>query len=885
MTRNLSVPPRLAEWIVRIAAGRAEADHVLGDLREEFALHTETTSARRAGAWYWRQAISSAVPLIRARWISRHANHNSRRPDNMDSIKADFAFAVRGLLRRPIFTVVAVLTLALGIGTATAIFTIVDGVLLQPLPFARGGQLVTIWQTDTTLRRQATLRDRWNRLWFTYPEYQQWSAAQRSFSGIALYGDQQMAMTGAGDPVQTAIATATPNLMSVLGTHVALGRWFLPSEVGTGSERLAVISWELWQTRFGGDSGVVGRSIMLDDNAFRIVGVLPADFSLSSLTSTTRGSASVWIPLGSDGGGQRFDSSYEAIGRLMPGVPLDAAAVEIDRLARAAAGRTERGARLVPRLEAETASARKPLGLLSAGVAVLLLMACVNVGMLLLGEAPSRAAEIATRRALGASTSRIVRQLLTESVVLATLGGIAGVFVAFVGVRLLVAGAPPGMPRMDNVAIDATTLAFCAIAVLGTSLAFGLVPALAASGTDANETLRARSGTVGRRQRRLHGVAISLQVAMALVLLVGATVLTRSLRNLNAVDSGVRTDDVLTLSVTLPSSRYATPAAVLQYYDALGERLAALPGVRAVGATSSLPFSGRNQTTSVEVEGAQSSDTKPNVQRRVIRPGYFSAMGIPLRAGRLIERAESSDSAAVVIDEAMAERLWPGQSPLGKRVKAFGGWLTVVGVVGSVYHGRLDEPPRPTFYLPQWRQATRQMTIVLRLDGDPLSHTVDVRRALWSVDASIPMTGVSTMASRVALSLSNETYRTALLDVFGAAAALLTAVGVFGVTARGVSQRRRELGIRIALGAERRAVVRVVLREQMLSIAIGLTAGLLAALAASPLLQEFAFGTKPTDIGTMLAAVVGLTVTSVVAALPAVRAATRIDPAAVIRDA
>jgi hypothetical protein len=219
---------------------------------------------------------------------------------------------------------------------------------------------------------------------------------------------------------------------------------------------------------------------------------------------------------------------------------------------------------------------------------------------------------------------------------------------------------------------------------------------------------------------------------LALVLLVGATVLTRSLRNLNAVDSGVRTDDVLTLSVTLPSARYATPASVLQYFDALDERLAALPGVRAVGATSSLPFSGRNQTTSVEIEGtAVPSDAKPNVQRRVVRPGYFEAMGIPLRAGRLYERRESSDSAAVVIDETMAERLWPNQSPLGKRVKAFGGWLTVIGVVGSVYHGRLDEPPRPTFYLPHWRQAARQMTIVLRVDGDPLGHAADVRRALW----------------------------------------------------------------------------------------------------------------------------------------------------------
>jgi predicted permease len=875
-------PPRLAEWLVRVAAGDDEAEHVLGDLREEYSARADS---RGPDTWYWRQAIRSVVPLLHARWISRHAQPILR-PDDMESLKSDFSYALRGLLRRPVFTIVAVMTLALGIGTATAIFTIVDGVLLKPLPFARAGRIVTIWQTDTTWRHQATLRDRWDRLWFTYPEYQQWSAAQRSFSAIALYGDQQMSMTGAGDPAQVSVATATPNLMSVLGTRVALGRWFLPNEVGTGTERLAVISFELWQTRFGGDSALIGKSIALDDNAFRVVGVLPSGFTLNSLTSTSRTTASVWIPLGSDGGGQRFDSSYEAIGLLSAGVPLDAAAVEIDRLARAASGRAERGARLVPRLEAETAAARRPLALLSAGVAVLLLMACVNVGMLLLGEAPAREMEIATRRALGASTSRIVRQLLTESVVLAALGGMAGVFVAYVGVRLLVAGAPPGMPRMDNVAINVAALAFCAVAVLGTAVAFGLVPAVAASSTDANESLRTRTGQVGRRQKRLHGIAISLQVALALVLLVGATVLTRSLRNLNAVDSGVRTDDVLTLSVTLPSARYATPASVLQYFDALDARLAALPGVRAVGATSSLPFSGRNQTTSVEIEGtAVPSDAKPNVQRRVVRPGYFEAMGIPLRAGRLYERRESSDSAAVVIDETMAERLWPNQSPLGKRVKAFGGWLTVIGVVGSVYHGRLDEPPRPTFYLPHWRQAARQMTIVLRVDGDPLAHAADVRRALWSVDGTIPMAGLSTMASRVSTSLSNETYRTALLDVFGAAAALLTGVGVFGVTARGVSQRRRELGIRIALGAATSAVVRVVLREQMLSIAAGLAAGLIAAVAAGPLLRGFAFGTSPTDILTMLVACAGLIVTSVCAALPAVRAATRIDPAAVIRDA
>ena len=881
----MSSPPRLAEWIVRFAAGGAEADHVLGDLREEYELHADGGGARRADGWYWRQTVRSIVPLLRARWISRHAHPIPRRRDNMDSIKSDFAYAVRGLLRRPVFAIVAVLTLALGIGTATAIFTIVDGVLLKPLPFAAGGQLITIWQTDTTWRHQATLRDRWDRLWFTYPEYQQWSAAQRSFSNIALYGDQQMSMTGAGDPAQVSVATATPNLMSVLGTHVALGRWFLPNEVGTGTERLAVISFELWQTRFGADSGLIGRSITLDDNAFRVVGVLPAEFTLNSLTSTTRGSASVWIPLGSDGGGQRFDSSYEAIGRLKSGVPLGAATVEIDRLARAASGRAERGARLVPRLEAETSAARRPLALLSAGVALLLLMACVNVGMLLLGEAPAREMEIATRRALGASTSRIVRQLLTESLVLAGLGGVGGVLVALVGVRLLIVGAPPSMPRMDNVGINAAAFAFCGFAVLATALAFGLVPALAVSSAEANESLRARAGNVGRRQKRLQGVAISLQVAMALVLLVGATVLTRSLRNLNAVESGVRTDDVLTLSVTLPSARYATPAAVLQYFEALTERLAALPGVRAVGATTSLPFSGRNQTTSVEIDGAsQTGDAKPNVQRRVVRPGYFDAMGIPLRAGHAFDRRESTDSMAVVIDEAMAERLWPGQSPLGKRVKALGGWLTVIGVVGSVYHGRLDEPPRPTFYLPHWRIAARQMTIVLRVDGDPLAHAADVRRALWSVDGTIPMAGLSTMASRVSTSLSNETYRTALLDVFGAAAALLTAVGVFGVTTRAVSQRRRELGIRIALGAATTAVVHVVVREQMLSIAAGLTAGLVAAVVTGPLLRGFAFGTSPTDVGTMLVAALGVIVTSAGAALPAVRAATRIDPAAVIRD-
>lgn len=880
------MPPRWAEWFVALAAGAREREHVVGDLREEFVARAESEGDAEARRWYRGQVARSLVHLLHARWLARHDSRRYPRPErHMESLKSNLTYAARSLLRRPAFAIVAVLTLALGIGTATAIFTVVDGVLLRPLPFPHGEQLVTIWQTDTTWRRQVTLRERWDRLWFTYPQFQQWSAQQRSLSSVALFGDQEMALTGAGEPTQVAVSTTTPGLMTVLGTRVAIGRWFLPGEVGTNTERLAVLSHELWASRFGADSTVVGRSVTLDDKPYRVVGVLPDGFALRGVANGRASSAAVWIPLGSDGGGQDFDSSYEGIGRLNANVPLHVASTEIDRLQRATTGKLERGARLVPRLEAETGAARRPLVLLSAGVGLLLLMACVNVAMLLLGEAPARELELATRRALGASSRRIVRQLLTESAVLAAIGGVCGVALAFVGVRFLVAAAPPGLPRVDDIEISMRTLLFSLVAAAGTSLAFGLAPAVSAVRGDASDSLRARSGQRGHRQKRLHGVAIGLQVAMALVLLVGATVLTRSLRNLAAVDPGIRDDRILTVSITAPSARYGSPSAVVQYFDGIEAKIAALPGVRGVGVTSSLPFSGRNQTTSIEVEGGQPGDAKPNVQRRSVRAGFFAVMGIPLLAGRAFEATEAPTSDAIIVDETMAQRLWPNESALGKRVKVFGGMATVVGIVGSIHHSRLDEPPRPTFYIPHQRQSVRQMTLVIATTGDPLALSEDVRRALWSVDGSVPIASMETMSSRVARSMANEAYRTGLLDIFGVAAALLTGVGVFGLTARAVSHRRRELAIRVALGARPGALARAVLSEQSVAVLLGVLAGLGASAALAPLLRNFAFGASATDLTTLSIATTGLLATSVAAAIPAIRAALRIDAGAVVRDA
>jgi putative ABC transport system permease protein len=783
----------------------------------------------------------------------------------------DVVFALRTLRRRPGFAFMAVATLALGIGAATAIFTIIDGVLLRPLPFRNAGELVSVWQTDTRFRDQTTLRRRWDRLWFTFPEYQQWRAAQRSFVDVAIYGGQEMALTGVGEPSQVTVYTATPSLLPLLGARVALGRWFLPGEEGPGTERIAVISHEMWAARFGSDPGVVDRFVTLDDARYRIVGVMPAGFRLRSLTSSIAAPPSVWIPVGADGGGQQFDSSYEGIARLRPGVPLGAAAVETDRIVRAAAARTERGARLVPRLEAETSAARAPLVLLAVGVVLLLLIACANITTLLLGEAPAREHEMATRKALGASTSRLVRQVLTESIVLATVGGIVGVGLAWLGTRALVALAPASMPRLDEVMIDVRVLAVALVITVGTALSFGLAPAASASRRAVADSLRGGTRQAGRRRPWLLDAVIVAQVAMSLVLLAGAGVLGRSLRALWTVEPGFIADDVLTMSVTIPESRYAEPGAVRRYYAQLVERLAALPGVQRVGTTSNLPLSGRNSTTSIELEGTPVTNPseRPSVQRRVVTPEYFAALGIPLRAGRGLSEATAAGAAdELVIDEAMARRSWPNESALGKRVRVFGAWLPVVGVVGNVRHTRLDGEEQPTIYLPHARVATREMTLVIKSSGDAAALVNAVRTATWSVDPTIPIAELEPLASRVARSISPERYRTTLL----------------GVIARAVSQRRREIAIRLALGAAASSIARSVARDQGRSVALGLGLGLVGAWLVSPLLARFVFGIGPADPLALSAAVGLMAIMAGLAAFPPIRRAVRTDPGLALRD-
>jgi putative ABC transport system permease protein len=804
----------------------------------------------------------------------------------MAFLTQDVVFALRTLRRRPGFAATAVATLALGIGATSAIFTIIDGVLLRPLPYRNAGELVTVWQTDTRFRDQTTLRRRWDRLWFTFPEYRQWRAEQRSFAEVALYGSQEMALTELGEPAEVAVFTATPTLLPLLGARAAIGRWFLPGEEGTGTERIAVISHELWVARLGSDAGAIDRHITLDGQRFRIVGVMPRGFRLRSLTADGDVTPAVWIPLGSDGGGQQFDSSYEAIGRLRAGVPVASAALEADRLVRAAAGRAERGARVVPRLEAETAAARAPLLLLGTGVALLLLIACANITLLLLGEAPAREHELTTRTALGATRMRLARQLLTESGVLALAGGLAGLALAWAATRALLALAPPSIPRLDQLGVSGRVLAFSSVVTLGAALAFGLAPAITASRRQIGDALRRSSRQAGRPRWRLLDAVIVAQVAMALVLLAGAGVLARSLHGLWTVDPGFRPRGVLTTSVTLPEARYKDPVAVRAFYDRLEERFASLPGVWSVGATSNLPFSGRNATTSVELEGAPAASAaeRPSVQRRVVRPGYFATLGVPLRAGRTFGDVDGANAADVlVVDEAMARRSWPTESALGKRVRVFGGWRTVIGVVGSVHHGRPDETPQPTIYLPHASVATREMMVVLRTDGDPLALIDAVRGATWSVDPTIPVPSIEPMASRVGRTIAPERYRTTLLGAFGVAAALLTAVGIFGVIARAVSQRRREIAIRLALGAAGPAVARSVVRDQGRSIALGLALGLLGAYAVSPLLARFVFGVGPSDPVALAGAAGTLLVMAAAAALGPVRRAVHTDPGIVLR--
>ena len=811
----------------------------------------------------------------------------------MDALLQDVRFALRLLWRRRAFTSLAIATTALGIGAATSIFGVVNGVLLRPLPYPDAGRLVAVWETFPHWLKVPELARAWDIVPLSLPDFRDWQVRQRTFESVAIWSTRRVFLGGSENPEWAQTVQASASMLDVLGIRPELGRFFLPAEDASGGPPVAVLSHEAWTSRYHRDPHVLGSSILLEGMPYTIVGVLPAGVSLGAWLSyrplDTAEGAAVWTPAGQGGASalSRGNHVFRALGRLRPGVSMAAARMETDRLLRGQQDPEKLGVRLTPWQLDQAREVRAPLWILLAAAGVLLLVTCVSVATLVLGEAAFRAHEMAARVALGAGRSRLVRQLLTESLMQAFGGAVAGTLLAWWGTKALVALAPPVMPGLGRVHLDLSVLGFALTAATATGLLVGLAPALVVSRSDPAATLRASSGASARHRGALQRGLVAAQLALSVVLLGGAGLLTRSLAKLTAVDPGFRAEHLLVVRPAYPLALARDPVWTREVYRAGVERLAALPGVVAAAAGSVAPFTQTASGTAVEVEGRADEPGAPprSVQQRRVTPGYFRTMEMALRAGRPFTDGDGAGAPGVaVISESEARRDWPGESPLGRRLKIQGEWREVVGVVSDVKYRKLRTPDEPTVYLPAAQGAFEAFTpFLVRTGGEPGTAAAAIRAALGDATPGVVVVGVDVMTDLVRRSYADERYRTTLVSLFGLMALVLAAVAIYGVTSRAVTARMRELGIRVALGATPAAVTRLAVGYTLAGVAAGVAAGLAAALAGGRALEPLLFGVRPADAVTYAAIVGFLAGVSAVAAWIPARRAGRVSPAEVLR--
>ena len=810
----------------------------------------------------------------------------------MDTLLQDMRYGLRMLLTRPAFTAVALLALALGIGANTAMFSVLNSVLLRPLPYRDPGRLVMIWHEYAKSNLpKATL---------SVPSYLEYRDHVQGFESVAAATNWSANLTGAGDPERIQGARVTGNFLSTIGVAPSLGRDFLKEEDAPGGEHVVILSHGLWQRRFGGDRGILGKTLELNGESHTVVGVMPPGFMFFQPADLYKPIAFTVEQSAPSNHGNEF---LIGVARLGQGVTLAQAGSRMEGVAsRLRKEFYEEGwtPRLFPLLDEMTGEVRPAILMLMGAVGCVLLIACSNVASLLLARATARQREMAIRSALGAGRIRMIRQLMTESLVLGVAGGALGLLVVFLGLRVLLAAAPDAAAQMvlggRAIGLDGTALGFALAVSLLTGLVFGLAPALQASRLDVNGMLKegGRGEGLGRRGHRLLGGFVVSQVAVALVLLVGAGLLIRSFVRLRAVDPGFRPDHVLTMRLTLPSSRYAEDGQVAAFYDELLRRAAALPGVRSAAAISNLPMGGDNASASFAIEGMNVPEGQPSPHgdSHVVSQDYFAALGVPLVKGRFFEAGDGPLATPVaVIDQVLADRYWPAGDAIGHRMRLyFEGsddkpvWRTIVGVAGHVKKYGLDGRVKEQYYMPSTQMPRRGMTLVLRTATDPSSMVPAVRGAVRDLDSGLPVFRVETMEQVVDATLVTRRFSMLLLGIFASVALVLAAVGLYGVISYSVAQRTREIGIRMALGARAGDVVRMVVRHGMTLTAIGLAIGVLAALGLTRFLSSLLFAVPPNDVPTFLAIAAILAGVAWVAAFLPARRASRIDPMRALRE-
>ncbi len=814
----------------------------------------------------------------------------------------DLQFGARMLLKQPGFTLIALLTLGLGIGANTAIFSVVNAVLLNPLPFAESDRLMALGQNEP--RNRTALSN------FSFLNFADLRDQSKDFERLAAYYNSNFTLTGQGEAVLVRGTVVTAELFPLLGASPALGRAFLPEEdkAGGGSEgRPAILSWQCFQQQFSGDPAVIGRTISLNNKNFTVVGVMPADFRFPIQAQPTE----VWVSTAIDyersiGPGSIMDArgyrGWRVIGRLKPGVTLEQAQAEVNVIAADLATRFQRsnedmGISVKPLLESMVGSMRLTLLLLLGAVGFVLLIACVNVANLLLERAISRQREITLRLALGAGRWRIVRQLLTESVMLAGLGGALGATLAVWGMKLIIAFSPEGITRIAETRLDARVLAFTVLVTLATGVAFGLAPALIISKTNLVETLKegGRGATGGSYTNRTRSMLVVAEVALALVLLVGAGLLIQSLMRLQQVAVGFDPRNLLTFNVAKSVDSTTSPSQTAEFYRQLTERMKALPGVVNASVVFQLPLGGSGGTTSLVIEG-QSVDSadQPFAVIHTISPEYFRTMAIEFVKGReFTERDDLNSPPVLIINEALARKYFPNENPIGKRimpgfstvpVNDENGMREVVGVVADVKHYNLQDPPQAEIYFAQAQMPFSTMTVVARTATEPRGLTGAARDAVQSLDKNAPVYSVRTAEEILGRSVANPRFNTLLLGLFAGVALILTAVGLYGVIGCSVSQSTHEIGIRVALGAQSSDVLKLIVGQGMFLTLVGIVIGLAAAYGLTRLMSSLLFGVGATDLWTFSGVAVLLAGIALIACYLPARRATRVDPLVALRS-
>jgi putative ABC transport system permease protein len=873
---------RFWRWLIRIigvtvprrfrARFRQEWEAEL-EYREELLARWDRLEWRNKLKLLWRSlgAFWDALWLQRQRWE--------------DEMIQDLRFGFRMLLKNPGFTLIAVITLALGIGANTAIFSVVNAVVLRPLPYPEPERLIRLWESNPGRG--------WPEFSASALNFEDWRKQQTAFEQLAAYEFATLNLTGDGEPERVAALSVTANLFPTLGTPPALGRNFLPEEEQAGRHRVAILSDGLWRRRFGADPGLINRQIQLSGESYTVVGVMPPRFQFIP-------DREVWTPLMLDPAlapwhANRSHHNIHVIGRLKPGLSLAQAQAEMDVIARQLEQQYPKsnagwGLRLQTFYDwLAPEQIRRSVLVLFAAVGFVLLIACANVANLMLARASTRSREMAIRAAMGASRLRVTRQLLTESLLLAAIGGLAGTLLARWGAQLIRASTSLKIPRLDETRLDLPALGFTLIVSLLTGLIFGLAPAWQASKPDLNEALKEGGRGGGGGRRGLCGALVAGEVALALVLLLSAGLMIRSFANLQNAPLGFASENVLAMQVNLPGSKYGEKAQRVNFYNQLLERLRSTPGVADAAAVTQLPlFSGASWSQEITLEGheAAPSDAKMSARTFAATPRYFQTMGIPLLQGRDFTEQDSGDGPLnLIVSESFARRFWPNENPVGKRFRtsSFDLFGTVVSVVGNVRNVSLDSEGGPAFYFSYGRIGMPALVVVTRTVAPPETMVAALRAQAHSLDRDLPVYNVRTLDQLVYNAAGQPRFQTALLGLFSAVALSLAAIGVYGVMAYAVAQRTHEIGVRMALGAQNRDVLKLVVRQGMALSLVGVAIGLALAFGLTRFLRGLLYQVSATDALTFALIPLLLVGVTLLACYVPARRATKVDPLLALR--